>query len=229
MALVRASSRTASRSLSSVSAGSSVVDSLLGLTFKLRLQTHIGDGVPVGLYQDIAKTIPATLEGDPIAVWADELSASGQEVIQANASLQPTLSFDSGLPFVDFAGGKYLRKATPSWSNESGLTAAMSCKLPTGGVNLYDAAFGGNSTAFIHGFASINGSNMTWFTGPQVNFGAVDDTWQTFSTASGSTSTGALGIGSDNIGTKKSSGKYKALIMGEGADVVAIQAHIETL
>lgn len=75
-------------------------DPLAGIAFALRLQTHNGDNVPLGLWQDVSKTVPALLDGDPIAVWEDVLSASGREFTQADPSKQPLLFFESGVPTI---------------------------------------------------------------------------------------------------------------------------------
>jgi hypothetical protein len=80
------------------------VDPLAGLPFALRLQTHRGDGIPLGLYQDTACTIPATADGHPVAAWRDELSASGLVAIQSVTTKQPKLQFVSGKPVLRFDG-----------------------------------------------------------------------------------------------------------------------------
>lgn len=80
------------------------VDPLAGYTFVLRLQTHRGDGVPYGLFQDAAGTVPATSDGHPVGCWKDLISGSGLAAVQANAPKRPTLRFSSGLPFVSFDG-----------------------------------------------------------------------------------------------------------------------------
>jgi hypothetical protein len=81
-----------------------VTDPLAGISFALRLQTHNGDTVPLGIYQDTACTIPADEEWDPVAAWRDELSDSGLVAIQANTDKQPLLVFESGVPTLLFDG-----------------------------------------------------------------------------------------------------------------------------
>lgn len=80
------------------------VDPLAGYTFALRLQTHRGDGVPLGLFQDAAGTIPAMVDGDPVGCWKDRISGSGLQAVQATATMRPTLRFSGGLPYVSFDG-----------------------------------------------------------------------------------------------------------------------------
>lgn len=79
-------------------------DPLAGLTFAIRLQTHSGDNVPLGLWQDTAMTIPALNDFDPIAAWSDELSDSGQVALQSDTNKRPILLFVDGVPTVDFDG-----------------------------------------------------------------------------------------------------------------------------
>ncbi|MBX3740258.1 MAG: hypothetical protein KF712_04660 [Akkermansiaceae bacterium] len=79
-------------------------DPLAGLDFSLRLQTHRGDGVPFGLYKDVACTIPAMEDGDSVAAWRDELSGSGLVLEQSIPAKRPTLQFVSGVPVLEFDG-----------------------------------------------------------------------------------------------------------------------------
>jgi len=79
-------------------------DPLDALSFLLRLQTHNGDGVPVGLYTDTGCTTPATASGDAIAAWRDESKPDGLLITQSNASQRPTLHYVGGKPVVRFDG-----------------------------------------------------------------------------------------------------------------------------
>jgi hypothetical protein len=80
------------------------IDPLAGFSFSLRLQTHRGDGVPVGLYKDAECAIPATADGDAIAAWRDELSDSGLVAVQSVSTKRPILKFVSGIPVLRFDG-----------------------------------------------------------------------------------------------------------------------------
>jgi hypothetical protein len=79
-------------------------DPLAGFNFAVRLQTHNGDGVPLGLYQDISCTTPATQDFDTIAAWRDELSESGVTLTQEDPDKQPILRILTGVPAVEFDG-----------------------------------------------------------------------------------------------------------------------------
>jgi len=79
-------------------------DPLAGIPFALRLQTHRGDNVPLGMYQDTACTVPAVTDGDAVAAWRDELSGSGFTVTQSDVQKRPLLIFDSGVPSLWFDG-----------------------------------------------------------------------------------------------------------------------------
>lgn len=77
-------------------------DPIAGFNWAARLQTHIpGSNTPIGLYQDVACTIPCTMDGDSVAAWRDELSTSGVVFTQSDPQKQPLLVFDgSGIPTV---------------------------------------------------------------------------------------------------------------------------------
>jgi hypothetical protein len=79
---------------------SSETDPLAGFNWAARLQTHNGNGVPLGLWQDDACTIPATQDFDPIGGWTDELSDSGVALTQSDPDKQPFLFFDNGVPTI---------------------------------------------------------------------------------------------------------------------------------
>ena len=79
-------------------------DPLAGIPFSLRLQTHGGEVLPLGLYKDTACTIPATNEGDLIAAWRDEISGSGLVAVQDVSTKRPSLRFVAGRPVVRFDG-----------------------------------------------------------------------------------------------------------------------------
>ncbi len=55
---------------------------------------------PLGLYQDLACTVPATTEGHPIAAWRDELTPSGLTAVQAEGEKRGVLHFINGVPCV---------------------------------------------------------------------------------------------------------------------------------
>ncbi len=83
-------------------------DPLANVSFALRLQTHRGNGVPFGLYQDTACTIPATTEGQLIAAWRDELSDSGIVATQETEGNRPALARVRGKWCLKFEAGKVL-------------------------------------------------------------------------------------------------------------------------
>lgn len=84
-------------------------DPLAGITFALRLQASKGFGstpnAPFSLYQDVFGASPATADGDPVALWRDELGTSGLSAVQSNPLFQPTLRIVNGKPTLDSNGG----------------------------------------------------------------------------------------------------------------------------
>lgn len=87
-----------------ISVNATAPDPLIDFSFFARLQTHFGDNVPLGLYQDTACTIPATQDFDPVAAWRDELSGSNVVFSNSNPDQQPVLLFVGGVPVVAFDG-----------------------------------------------------------------------------------------------------------------------------
>jgi hypothetical protein len=80
-------------------------DPLEGIIFAYgRFQTHNGDNVPLGLWQDVAATIPAVDPFTPVAAWTDELTGSGAIAVQADPDKQPILEFVNGVPALYFDG-----------------------------------------------------------------------------------------------------------------------------
>lgn len=83
---------------------SGLVDPIADYAFVVRLQTHVGDNVPLGLYQDTACTIPAINDFDPVAAWKDELSGSGFVATQEDPDKQFVLTFYDGVPVIESDG-----------------------------------------------------------------------------------------------------------------------------
>jgi hypothetical protein len=79
-------------------------DPLADYAFQIRLQTHFGDNVPLGMYQDVACTIPAVNEFDPVAAWRDEITGSVLLLSNANTDQQPMLLFIDGKPVITTDG-----------------------------------------------------------------------------------------------------------------------------
>lgn len=117
-------------------------DPLAGVTFALRLQTHVqGSNTPVGLFKDTACTIPATTAGDLIKGWKDVLGTSALAVIQATDANCPTLQFSSGVPVVRFDGLAQFMALGTSISAQP-LTAFSGTTCTTGGAvdqRIFDA------------------------------------------------------------------------------------------
>jgi hypothetical protein len=74
-------------------ASNAINDPLAGIAFQIRLERY------VGLYQDVACTIPCTADFDLVAAWRDELSGSGYIFSQADETRRPF--FIGGAPVFD--------------------------------------------------------------------------------------------------------------------------------
>ena len=75
-------------------------DPLAGIPFALRLQTHNGNNVPLGLYQDTACTIPATMDGDLIAGIQWVFASGNLRLTQSDPQCQAMLVFFDGVPAI---------------------------------------------------------------------------------------------------------------------------------
>jgi hypothetical protein len=84
----------------SVAAG----DPLAPYSFHARLQTHNGDNVPLGLYQDTSCTTPATSNTDPVAAWRDEITGFTVTFTTSVSGERPLLTFSGGVPRLTFDG-----------------------------------------------------------------------------------------------------------------------------
>lgn len=73
-------------------------------TWAARLQTHNGDGVPLGLYQDVACTVPATEDFDPVAAIRGEFATGAITVVQSVEAEQGYLLHVNGTPTVQLDG-----------------------------------------------------------------------------------------------------------------------------
>lgn len=143
------------------SASALISDPLAALSFTLRLQTHRGDNVPIGLYKDTACTDPATADGDSIAAWRDELSGSGKVATQSNSMFRPTLRFVGGKPFVrsDGVDDHLLITLTAAAGNRS-FAVALKPLSTTALQYLFDTESG--RLVIAHSFT---GNNVAWFDG----------------------------------------------------------------
>lgn len=87
------------------SAKASDGDPLAGIEFSARWQSHVGDDVPLGYYQDEACTIPAVTEFDLVVAVKDELSGSGLIMTQSDPDKQMLLRFTAeGVPYLESDG-----------------------------------------------------------------------------------------------------------------------------
>lgn len=128
------------------------------------------------LWQDSARTTPATANNDPVGAW-DDASGNGGHALQSTAGLRPALN-TSG------PNSKPAVLANSDWLLATGLTGW------TGGVTVFVVANGAGATpssdywidfrsdrddvALLAGF---EGSGMVeWFANPRVNVGTVHAT-----------------------------------------------------
>lgn len=181
--------------------GSAPVDPLAGFNWAARLQTHIpGSNTPLGLYQDVACTIPCTMDGDPVAAWRDELSVSGVIAIQVLPQKQPILAFQSGVPTILYDGvdDYLLTTATPTCG-----TMFTGAALAAVDANYHVVAYigsGGSGYVIVYqsggGFYLANNAFDAHWANGVSGYPSGDDTdWYLFSGTSSSPTTGEITIG----------------------------------
>ena len=135
--------------------------------YALKLQTHRGNNVPVGLYLDAACTQPASVAGHQIAAWRDELSGSGK-IFLATGSQKPRLQFYGGVPVVVFDGVDDFMTLAGN-AAQTNLSIFMDAKA-AGLGNYYWLTFANNNNAIYSGFSSITVNEIT----PLAAIGVTD-------------------------------------------------------
>lgn len=154
-------------------------DSLAGIPFALRLQTHRGDNIPLGLYQDAACTIPAVTDGDPVGGWRDEISGSGLVAVQSISTQRPTLRFRSGVPVLEFDGVDDFLSLTLARPFPFSISvSAKSSDTSFGGM----AGYGNFNVAIGNGFPGTAPNNGFWIWTPNAattygEAGSIDTDW----------------------------------------------------
>lgn len=78
--------------------GETIPDPLAGYPWIARMQTHNGNGTPLGLYTDMAGTTPVVTDGDVALNWTDELSTSG--AVFSNTTNGIIVKFVNGIPVL---------------------------------------------------------------------------------------------------------------------------------
>lgn len=235
------------------------VDPLEGIG-TLRLQTCLGYGptahAPLGLYKDVACTIPATLAGDSIAAWKDVITGSNKIVSQTDPVWRPTLQFAAnGIPVVRFVGFQQKLQDDGTFDFTApyhlGVTA-RSNGSPFGARavaaildwSVFIGIGSGNNVATFVGNGTFwndtanNTPATLWTTGRAVsmsNSGTVlqpyvDGVAQTAKVGIGNTNSANIGIivGAYYAGSVWN-GDISAVIFGPTADQAAIDAFLITL
>lgn len=196
-------------------------DPLAGLTFALRLQTHSGFGAtpnaPVGLYTDVLCTTPATMAGDLVAAWRDELGTSRLTATQATSGKRPILQFVSSKPVLRFNGtsssmGFVLTFASTSHIWYSGLSQGTSM-----GRILTDTGLG---RLILYPYADAGGGLVGYYDGAAFRSIAVGTTaFQVLTykfAASGTTGTAYRN------GTSLGTATYNPVPVGVGSAIGAV-------
>lgn len=214
-------------SIGAIASSSGGVDPLAGIVFGLRLQSHaLGSNVPLGLFKDVACTIPALEDGDQIAAWRDE--SNSVLATQPDPQYQPLLVFEGGVPTVMFDGvddffDVDLSIADSGIVGSSGLivagirsdattpymTAAF-FRPPSRGLSLGD-------DGLTWGYNwSDDPAQYTWVGGPVVQ----DGVWDAISVAAAPTEavmTGNAGSGTNSVANNFSPHTTPLMIAGDNA------------
>lgn len=211
-----------------------VPDPLAVLGVTLRLQTHKGDRVPLGMYQDAAATVPATAADHPIRVWRDEIGGTGVVATASSDAARPLLKFINGVPVVYFTGTSFLTLNKAATDFPASYSAVYNAYALTTGI-IVTTVSGTNGRLFHmiypntagryrwsnlnsdHGFAewgitsyvyseatAATGTETIWFAGTQKN---------TRTGAVSNATSGALIMGSKQDSTFPFTGYISSLIL----------------
>lgn len=149
------------------------VDLLAGFNWAARLQTHIpGSNTPMGLYQDVACTIPATQDGDPIAAWRDELSASGSVYTQSDPQKQGLFVFVGGAPtvFLDGVDDHYIGSSASWFPSKLGTVACVYINLNT----IYGTLLATITAPALQYVTATSGTPYKWYDGTSFATASLD-------------------------------------------------------
>lgn len=216
------------------------VDPLADYAFHVRLQTHMGDNVPLGMYQDVACTIPAVNDFDPVAAWRDEITGSVILFTNADPDQQPMLRFIGGVPVlatdglddvlvqpatamlplyiharIHYISGGFGRVTTQTGSGNGGFTGSGGAwGARYSGTNIpLGAATAGYDSLFIQGGAGTSRTTYNGVSTPQPDDSLPNATWSIGDFTSG--------------GGQVIEGNYVALYFGSTAIDAAQQTVLE--
>lgn len=133
----------------------------LNSTFLVRLQTHLpGSKTPIGMFQDVAGTIPATQAGDKVRFWTSVqgVDSGGLLAFFEATNAAPTLQFVNGYPVVRGNGTNSILTcsgtlipmsmfAVAKGAHDGAAFGRLACD-PTGNSGVNDDSFAPNEWAY---------------------------------------------------------------------------------
>lgn len=111
---------------------------ILGPSLPTGLVAYFDSSVPGSLWQDVAKTTPATANGHPVRCWRNLVTSSGiPDATMTTAGMIPSLltAGDGGLPAVSFGNGQVLNfgnAAAGQFGAANGFTVVVQCRPSSG-------------------------------------------------------------------------------------------------
>lgn len=187
----------------------------------------------------VSGATPATLDGDPVAAWADVLGTSGMVFVQSNSMLQPKLRIIGGIAVVVFDGvDDVMTTATLGGdcaffgiSVGTNGTAVPGILGDSGDFGIRQSSGGGEWRGAID--TASNGGDFTdttkllYVNGVQTGIIAAN-TWHTLSCNGTSGSLNSLG---DYVGSRNLPASCTAVMVGSGifASRVTIETFITSL
>ncbi len=136
------------------------------IPLQIRLQTHNGNGVPIGIYQDAAMTTPAVNEGDPVRAFKDVLGGSGLSITINTSDPSATLRFFDGRPGIVLDGRQGWVSTSQAWyAGKRGCIYVLFRNLGYNAPFYVAGTFtqGGTNTFFIE--SAIQGTNNVYYDG----------------------------------------------------------------
>lgn len=141
-----------------------LTDPLAGIPFVYLFRSHLGNKIPVGMYQDTAGTVKSVSDGDVVKRAVDGLSPVA--LTQADTAQSFTLRFSAdGVPYMETSSADILFENTISQSQPYTLIIAFQQPSPLGGNS---AIFGSNS-GFVGLYTGSGESTLRGFAGANIS------------------------------------------------------------
>jgi hypothetical protein len=121
-------------------------------------------------WQDSARTVPVTSDGDPVGAW-DDMSGSGRHAVQATAAKRATykVAIQNGLPVIRFDGVDDWLRATglPTGAAKAVYLVLVKRSAPSApALSMVTWSMASLAALIVH---SVHGTDWNYYAAPGVN------------------------------------------------------------